>query len=191
MPIGSVGLFEQVSLLVDFDVTRLLDLSHEVVALHRDGEDPLVNYGASAMRVLHPELGETPLASEVADGATESTKGRLFIRLIRFLRPLLDFEDVDCALVGGRANKFVESVDAEIGDDCLVSTSPVLCELLARESIENPDQGTFVRGSGQEGSVLRKFHGCYARGVTSGLHHFFVVAKKNDLDASYGFVGKC
>ena len=188
MPIGSVGLFEQVSLLVNFDVTRLLDLSHEVVALHRDGEDPLVNYGASAMRVLHPELGETPLASKVA---TESTKGRLFIRHISFLSPRLNFEDVDCALVRGRTHEFVERVDAEIGDDCLVSTSPVLCELLARESIENPDQGTFVRGSGQEGSVLRKLHGCYTRGVTSGLHHLLVVAKENDLDASYGFVGKC
>ena len=142
------------------------------------------------MWVFYSELWETPFASEVANGSTQSTQGWFFILDI-CIGASFNFEDMDGALVGCRAHVFVQWVNAYISDYGLISASSVFWELLARECVEESDERSFIGCGRQYCSILRKLHGCYTRGVTSGLDHLFVIIEENDFHAPYGFVGKC
>jgi len=71
-------------------------ISLEVVTLSADSENAFVNDGAFAVCVFYSELGETPLAAEVANHAGHCRQGALFVLLFLLSRQR---ENVDGTLI--------------------------------------------------------------------------------------------
>lgn len=153
--LGGFGLLHQVDLLFNFDFSLSLQLAAVITSLFGDGDYFTIYDSALAVAVLHAELREAPLASEIAKGALKSGEGWLFI--LNFILILgRNFEHVDSSLIRCAAYIFIIGVDRDVGDHCLHGASPQLDQGLLRVGVEQPDQGALLGCSRQDRAVLRE-----------------------------------
>jgi len=127
--LGGLWFLKQVDLFINFNFSWWWLLTHVIISLFWNCKYFLLHDCTFAIAIFDSELRETPFTAEVTKGTWKSAES-WFLILYFFLSIIyctcINFEYVDCSLVGCTRYILIWIIDCDISDHCLYCSTSEL-----------------------------------------------------------------